>query len=396
MAFPDDIAAHAERIKDRLPHVRGEESTKQALVIPLLSLLGYDVYDPREIQPEFTSDFAIKRAGQLEKVDYAILAGGSPVIFVECKAHDQPLEDHTGQLAKYFNATPTVRVAILTNGLRLKVFTDLQKPNIMDPTPWIDIDLLQPKRIELEALRQLRKSDFSADDIIATAERTVFFRQMADYVTAMLREPNEAFVRFVANEVFPDVSRTAKLVARLSPILKDAIQAAVLDSVAKSFATPTVAPEPAPAPPVEAAVAATNESAAERDKNIVTTVEETRCFEMIAGWIHEVHRDATVVPKDSQSYFAVNQGNVRTWFMRFNVQTPPYWIAFRHVTPDDLKTLAPGAELINVAGFGDSRASLGGLQDLPKFRTAVLTAFTRQAASKPGHEPDLVSPPIPT
>ena len=166
--------------------------------------------------------------------------------------------------------------------------------------------------------------------------------------------------------------------------------------MAKSFATPTVAPEAAPPPPVEAAATTTNESPAERDKNIVTTVEETRCFEMIAGWIHEVHHDATVVPKDSQSYFAVNQGNVRTWFIRFNVQTAPYWIAFRHISPDDLKTLAPGADLISVAGFGDSRASLGGLQDVPKFRTAVLTAFTRQAASKPGHEPEQGSSPLTT
>jgi hypothetical protein len=91
MAFHDDIAAHAEQQKGKLPHVRGEEATKQALVIPLLRILGYDVYDPREIQPEYTADFAIKRSGQLEKVDYAILSAGQPIIFVECKAHDQVL-----------------------------------------------------------------------------------------------------------------------------------------------------------------------------------------------------------------------------------------------------------------------------------------------------------------
>ncbi len=389
MAFPEDIATHAERIKDRLPHVRGEESTKQALVIPLLSLLGYDVYDPREIQPEYTSDFAIKRSGQLEKVDYAILSASAPVIFVECKSHDQPLEDHTGQLAKYFNATPSVRVAILTNGLRLKVFTDLQQPNIMDPSPWIDIDLLQPKGIELEALRKLRKSDFSADEIIAYAERTVYFRKMADYVTSTLREPNEAFVRFVSSEVFPDVRLMPKVVERLTPILKDAIQAAVLDSVAKSFSTPATTTETGAPPAIEPAVPVAD-GPTEKEKGIITTPEELRCFETIASWIREVHPDATVVPKDSQTYFGINQGNVRTWFLRFNVQTAPYWIAFRHVSPDDLKNLAPGADALNPAGFGDSRASLAGLSDVPKFRTAVLTAYARQA-SKSTPETDQTS-----
>jgi predicted type IV restriction endonuclease len=391
MAFHDDLAAHAEQVKDKLPHVRGEESTKQALIVPLLRLLGYDVYDPREVFPEYTSDFAIKRSGQLEKVDYAILSGGLPVVFIECKAHDQPLEDHTGQLAKYFNATPSVRVAVITNGLRMKVFTDLQQPNIMDPMPWIEIDLLQLRAIELETLRKLRKADFSTDEIIAHAERTVYFRKMADFVTAMLREPSEAFVRFVASEVFPSVRLMPKVVERLSPILKDAIQAAVLDSVAKSFASPPAMTETDPPPPVVTAATA-GEGASEREKNIVTTAEETRCFEMIAGWIREVIPEATVVPRDSQMYFAVHQGNVRTWFVRFNVQTPPYWIAFRHIPSQELKTLAPGAEVLTAAGFGDSRAALGGVQDVIKFRTALVTSYSRQAI-KSNPEPEQGSSP---
>ena len=108
---------------------------------------------------------------------------------------------------------------------------------------------------------------------------------------------------------------------------------------------------------------------------------------MIANWIREVHPDATVVPRDSHTYFAVNQGNVKTWFVRFNVQTPPYWIAFRHISPDELQNLAPGSELLGVASFGDSRAALAGVQDVTKFRTALLTAYSRQAA-KVAPEPE--------
>jgi hypothetical protein len=263
----------------------------------------------------------------------------------------------------------------------VKVFTDLQQPNMLDPTPWIDIDLLQPKGIDLDALRKLRKSDFSVEDIIAHAERTVYFRKMADFVTSMLREPSEAFVRFVAGDVFPSVRLMPKVIERLSPILKDAIQAAVLDSVAKSFATPPSPPETG-IPPAATLNSTTTDNSGEREKSVVTTAEETQCFEMISHWIHEMDPDATVVPRDSQQYFAVNQGNVRTWFVRFNVQTSPYWIAFRHLSPEDLKNLVPSTEPLVPASFGDSRASLSGVPDVTRFKIALISAYKREATRR--------------
>ena len=133
MAFEDDITRHADQIKSRLPYIKGEEATKQAIVVPLLQVLGYDVWDPREVQPEYIADFAKKKSnGQMEKIDYAVHLNGVPEIFIECKSADRELDDHDAQLARYFNATPSVRVAILTNGVRLKVFTDLQTNHIED------------------------------------------------------------------------------------------------------------------------------------------------------------------------------------------------------------------------------------------------------------------------
>jgi hypothetical protein len=200
MAFQDDLSRHVEQIRSRLPHIRGEEATKQALIIPLLQLLGYDVFDPREVKPEFIADFAVKRAGQLEKIDYAICDNGNPVLFIECKSHDQELTDHTGQLARYFNATPSVRIAVITNGVRLKVFTDLQQPNLMDTRPWLEIDLMNLKPVELDALHRLRKTEYAADVVVALTEEMVFYSAMVAYVAQQLREPAEAFVKHVAGE----------------------------------------------------------------------------------------------------------------------------------------------------------------------------------------------------
>ena len=72
MGFAEDIAKLSEQIRPRSENVFGEEATKQALILPFFSALGYDVWEPREVQPEYVSDAAKKKSGQFERVDYAI------------------------------------------------------------------------------------------------------------------------------------------------------------------------------------------------------------------------------------------------------------------------------------------------------------------------------------
>jgi predicted type IV restriction endonuclease len=73
MAFEEDLARHVDQIKVRLPHIRGEEATKHSLVVPLFQVLGYDVWNPLEVQPEYGADFnKAPKKGQVEKVDYAL------------------------------------------------------------------------------------------------------------------------------------------------------------------------------------------------------------------------------------------------------------------------------------------------------------------------------------
>ena len=42
-------------------HAYSEEATKTALVMPFLEVLGYDVFDPREVVPEYVTDVGLKR-----------------------------------------------------------------------------------------------------------------------------------------------------------------------------------------------------------------------------------------------------------------------------------------------------------------------------------------------
>lgn len=376
MGFQEHLARHVEQVRVRLPHLKGEEATKQALVIPLLQVLGYDVFDPREVRPEYTADFAVKRAGQLEKIDYAICTNGEPVLFIECKAHDQALEDHSGQLSRYFNATPSVRIAVITNGVKLRVFTDLRQPNVMDASPWLEMDLLALKPVEVEALRRLRKAEYASEAVVALAEEMVYYSSMTAYMAQQLRDPSEAFVRHVAGEVLSSMRLTKNLVERLAPILKKATQAAVLENVAKSFAAPQAAEAPA-APASEAPVESQERAVATSD-GVETTESELGAFELIAGWIRETHSGATVAYRDSKTYFTIHQNNVRKWFVRMNVQRPPYWVAFRHVAPEDLRLLAPGLPVVT-ATYGDSRVALGSVDEVRSLRAAIIAAYDREA-----------------
>lgn len=129
------------------------------------------MWDPREVQPEYGADFSKAKKGQAEKVDYALKLGGEPAIFMECKPADAELDNYDGQLARYFNSTPTVRVGILTNGVRTKVFTGLNQPNVMDDKLWMDFDLRTAKPAEIDALKKFRKADFAADQIVGSRRR---------------------------------------------------------------------------------------------------------------------------------------------------------------------------------------------------------------------------------
>ena len=93
----EKIRKTVEQICERLNAVkgRGEEATKQALVYPLLEALGYNIWLPTEVCPEYEADFAIKKNGQKEKVDIAILKDNVPQIFVEVKSIDVNLDGNT-------------------------------------------------------------------------------------------------------------------------------------------------------------------------------------------------------------------------------------------------------------------------------------------------------------
>ena len=152
MDFIDQIKQFSKRVEGLKDNLNTEEATKTSLIMPFFALLGYDVFNPEEFVPEFTADVGIKKG---EKVDYAILNNGEPVILVEAKWVKEPLDKHGSQLYRYFGTT-SAKIRILTNGIIYRFYTDLEEPNKMDKKPFLEINMLDIKERQVPELQKLQ------------------------------------------------------------------------------------------------------------------------------------------------------------------------------------------------------------------------------------------------
>jgi hypothetical protein len=163
MDFSEQLQSLAKKIAQQSSMITTEEATKNAFVMPFLNrVLGYDVFDPTEVIPEFTADTGIKKG---EKVDYAILKDGQVQILVECKKYSEKLSaKHSGQLFRYFSVT-NARIGILTNGAQYEFYTDLDAPNKMDEKPFLTLDLEDIDEHVVPEVLKLTKTSFDVEII---------------------------------------------------------------------------------------------------------------------------------------------------------------------------------------------------------------------------------------
>ncbi|WNG40360.1 hypothetical protein F0U61_46740 [Archangium violaceum] len=402
MGLNEDLRQLSEQVKKRQAFIKGEEATKQALILPFLQVLGYDIYDPTETQPEYVADFAKKRGGVLEKVDYALHLKGQPAIFIECKAADMAPEDHDGQLARYFNATPSVRIAIVTNGIRYRFFTDLQAQNMMDSSPFMEFNVLSFTEREVELLRPFTKEAFNSESIQGHAEEIIFVGKVTALINELLRNPSESFVRFLLAEVELVSGRvTRNVVERFIPIVKKAIQTTLLDMMTKSIQqeiaqpnVPVAAPVPAPPPSaaevLQAAAATVEPSSAAQ---IETTEMELEIFRNVQRLCAESPVKQTVSYKDSASYFGINLGKVTSWFLRVFTNGKKKSLVTR-IPIEQASMLAKGFEVeATPESLGKSRVYFNAPSDIEKLRALVLVAYEDEVKRQSSPTPDGGEPP---
>lgn len=231
------LAARLRVIAERSVHIKGacanEESTKHYLVLPVLAALGYNVTDPYEVQPEFAADF---RANPQNRVDFAILSGADPLIAIECKTAGADLAAARGQLRGYFNALPTVKLGILTDGLRFEFFVDCEEPNLMDEEPFLTLDIESVGRggvsaEVIEALEGVTKARFDAAAIAAAAELRLVQKRLRAALVEEVRAPSEEFCRLILQRVGLKNIRKASIQDRYASLIRAAYEEAIVRPV---------------------------------------------------------------------------------------------------------------------------------------------------------------------
>jgi hypothetical protein len=199
MDFADRIRELSGQVRQQLAHIQTEEATKNALIMPFISALGYNVFNPTEVTPELHADVGLKKG---EKVDYAILKDGQPTILFECKWHGADLsKEHASQLYRYFSVTEA-RFGVLTNGIQYRFFSDLDAPNKMDARPFFEFNLFDYRDHDVEELKKFSKSSYDLQGILNTASELKYTGAIKRFLQQQVQEPSDEFVRFVASQIY--------------------------------------------------------------------------------------------------------------------------------------------------------------------------------------------------
>ncbi len=296
MDFIDEIknlSARAEKLGERL---HTEEATKNALVMPFISALGYDVFNPLEVVPEFTADVGIKKK---EKVDYAILRDGVPLILVECKGVDADLEKLTpSQLYRYFSVTEA-RFSVFTNGLHYQFFSDLDAPNKMDTRPFLEFDIRNLSERSIGELNKFRKDTFDLDDILSTASDLKYTRGIKRSLAEEWLNPSEEFVKLLTNRVY-DGRLTQSVKEQFVAITKRAFQEFVSDRVQKRL-TSALEKESDRGEPLHDDELEPEEV----NQEVVTTDEEIEAYYVVKSIVREVVAANRIYIRDTLSYCGI-------------------------------------------------------------------------------------------
>lgn len=305
MELSERLTALSAKVKQQRGAIETEEATKNAFIMPFIStVLGYDVFNPMEVIPEFTADVGIKKG---EKIDYAIVRDGEVQILIECKRSLGALSlENASQLFRYF-ATTTARIAVLTNGEVYHFYTDLDAPNRMDSKPFLVLDLNDIDETLVPELRKLSKDVFDLDSIISSAEELKYVGQLKRAIAQEFHEPDESWVKLLTGKVY-EGAFTARVREQFTGLVAKASRQFLADQVndrLKAALRETSGPATSDA---DLAASVNSEEIVESalaSDGVETTFEELEGFQIIRAIVCSHVKPHRVVYRDAKSYFAV-------------------------------------------------------------------------------------------
>lgn len=312
MDFIDELRLLATRISTTRDMVSTEEATKNSMIMPMIKLLGYDPFNPLEVTPELIADVGTKKG---EKVDYAVLRDGKPIMLFECKKSGADLHiNHAGQLFRYFHVTEA-RFGVLTNGLVYKFFTDLEQPNKMDEKPFFEFNILEFRERDVEELKKFAKSKFDLDIILATANELKYTRAIQARLSEWVTQPSEDFVRLVSSDLLGSRRFTPAIRDQFTALTKRAFEQLIGARInerlkgamtAETVSIASVASLPAAVSVTNAQESATTVAPVTEIAGLInTSPEELEAFHSMRAILRDVVPSKRLFMRDAQSYCAI-------------------------------------------------------------------------------------------
>ncbi len=364
--FRSRFVSHAQLAVERAGRAQTEAATNQYLVLPFFQLLGYDPLDPDEVVPEAHASFSDKFRN---RVDFAICLDKIPVIAVESKKVGSLVEANRGELKGYFNAVPSVKLGILTDGLTFQLFTDTSAENMMDDEPFAVVDLAEAARDQvdanaLDALMRLRKGTFDPANVGADARRKMHVAAYADALQRMLANPDERFVRVMMDVASIEGRRTSRMVEEHAPLVREAadtmLDRKILERVGFAERSDLVRISAESPAATAASAEATPEPVAAVESGVVTTETERQVFDYVRARLpFLIERDEDLYQKlshirsvDHKTVFCVFYRQERKGkLFNFTEGTRGARFRFEFVTPE-------GAGWVNTDTLSDIDAPL--------------------------------------
>lgn len=304
-----DMNERLQQLSDRIEAIKAsittEEATKTSMIMPFFQLLGYDVFNPLEFVPEYTADVGLKKK---EKVDYAIMVDGKPLILIECKSCNEKLDKHSSQLIRYFNALIETKFAILTNGIIYNFYTDLDNANVMDQTPFLTVNLLNLKDRDIVELNKFKKDLLDVNSILSSAEDLKYTGMVKAWMDREAANPSASFVKLIISDIYDGV-KSQKVIDQFTPVVKKALNQYINDAINTT---------------IQSALNKNTDEALVEDKpedehkkDIVTTIEEIEAYGVIKSILRKVVDSNRIRYRDTASYLGILlDDNNRKWICR--------------------------------------------------------------------------------
>lgn len=353
MDFIERLQGLSKKITQIGATLETEEATKNALIMPFLhSVLGYDVFDPTEVVPEFTADIGTKKG---EKVDYALLKDGEVQILIECKKFREKLSTkHASQLFRYFSVT-NARIAILTNGEVYEFYTDLDAPNKMDEKPFLTLNMSDIDEHLVPEVKKLTKTSFDVDSVVDAAGELKYLNQIKKVLQEQFANPQEDFVKFFTSKVYDGI-QTAKVKAQFLEITSKALKQFLNDSINNRLKSAIGTSEDVVLKTQNQAQSLTVDADSEplegEKPRVVTTEEETDGFNIVKAILRARFDVSRIIARDTQSYFGVLlDDNNRKPLCRLHFNSKQKYVGI--ISEDRKETRHPIETLDDIYGLSD-------------------------------------------